>query len=123
MKRAVDIAYRAKGFSEKLHQEGFIRCGDIVRETRERILSLETENYQESVITAILETAEVNPESISEVEILPEGSPGEWCIHVQPEQSWFAVVHYLTGQMRGDRPGNPTVARQRLQPGGTRPNF
>jgi hypothetical protein len=46
MKRAVDIAYRAKGVSEKLRQEGFIRRGDIVRETRERILSLETENYR-----------------------------------------------------------------------------
>ena len=59
MKRAIDIAYRAKGFSEKLHQEGFIRRGDIVRDARERILRLETENYPESVITAVLETAEV----------------------------------------------------------------
>ena len=59
MKRAVDIAYRAKGFSEKLHQEGFIRRGDVVRDTREQNLRLETENYPESVITATLETAEV----------------------------------------------------------------
>jgi hypothetical protein len=44
---------------KKLHQEGFIRRGDIVRDTREQILRLETENYPESVITAILETAEV----------------------------------------------------------------
>jgi hypothetical protein len=59
MKRAVDIAHRAKGFAEKLHQEGFIRRGDIVLDARERILRLETENYPESVITATLETAEV----------------------------------------------------------------
>jgi hypothetical protein len=44
---------------KKLHQEGFIRRGDVVRDTREQILRLETENYPESVITAILETAEV----------------------------------------------------------------
>lgn len=44
---------------KKLHQEGFIRRGDVVRDTREQILRLETENYPESVITAILETVEV----------------------------------------------------------------
>ena len=76
-----------------------------------------------AMLPAFFDQVEVNPESISEVEILPERSPGEWCIHVQPEQSWFAVVHYLTGQMRGDRPGNPTVARQRLQPGEGGPIF
>ena len=59
IKRAIAIAYRARGFAEKLHREGFIRRGDSVRETRERILSLETENYQEFVITSILERAEV----------------------------------------------------------------
>ncbi len=59
MKRAVDIAYRAKGFAEKLHQEGFIRRGDIVKDTIEHILSLETETYPEFVIDSILETAEV----------------------------------------------------------------
>jgi hypothetical protein len=48
-----------KGLLKKLHQEGFIRRGDVVRDTREQILRLETENYPESVITAILETAEV----------------------------------------------------------------
>ena len=58
IKRAVDLAYRAEGFAEKLHEQGFIRRGDIVRDTRERILRLETENSPESVITAILETAE-----------------------------------------------------------------
>jgi len=76
-----------------------------------------------AMLPAFFDQVEVNPESISEVEILPEGSPGEWHIHVQPEQSWFAVVHYLTSQMRGDCPGNLSVARQRLQPGGRRPNF
>jgi hypothetical protein len=59
LKRAIDIAYRARGFDEKLHQEGFLRRGDSVRETRERILSLETETYQEFVIASMLETAEV----------------------------------------------------------------
>ncbi len=59
IKRAIDIAYRAKGFDEQLHQEGFIRRGDVVLDTRERILSLETENYPEFVIASILETAEV----------------------------------------------------------------
>lgn len=59
IKRAIAIAYRARGFAEKLHGEGYIRRGDIVRETRERILSLETENYQEFVLASILETTEV----------------------------------------------------------------
>jgi hypothetical protein len=31
IKRAIDIAYRARGFDEKLHQEGFIRRGHSVR--------------------------------------------------------------------------------------------
>ena len=59
IKRAIAIAYRAKGFAEKLHQEGFSRRGDSVRETRERILSLEKEAYPESVITLILESGEI----------------------------------------------------------------
>jgi hypothetical protein len=58
MKRAVDIAYRAKGFDEQLHREGFIRRGDIVQDTIARILSLETENYPEFVIASIVEAAE-----------------------------------------------------------------
>ncbi len=141
IKRAIDTAYRAKGFAEKLHREGYIRRGDIVREVRERILSLETEQYPAFVITAILETAEVlrrmldkanydsgerkyypmrekgahmelivailraffeqtevNPASISEVEISPAVAPGEWYMHVQPEQSWYAVMNYVAGQ-------------------------
>ena len=143
MKRAVDIAYRAQGFAEKLHQEGFIRRGDVVRDVRERILSLETQDYQAFVITSILETAtvlhrmldkasfdsgerkyypikdmkgaymelitamlrafceqtEVDPESISEVEISPAVAPGEFYIHIQqPEQSWYAVMNYGAGQ-------------------------
>ncbi len=59
IKWAIDTAYRARGFAEKLQREGYIRRGDIVREVRERILSLETEQYPAFVITAILETAEV----------------------------------------------------------------
>jgi hypothetical protein len=54
-----------------------------------------------AMLQAFFDQVEVKPKTMSEVEILPEGSSGDWCIHVQPEQSWFAVVHYLTGQMRG----------------------
>ena len=59
MKRAIAIAYRVNGFAEMLHQEGFIRRGDSVRETREQILRLETEHYPAFVIASMLETAEV----------------------------------------------------------------
>ena len=59
IKRAIDIAYRAKGFDEKLHERGFIRRGDIVHDTIARILSFETEHYPEFVIASIVETAEV----------------------------------------------------------------
>jgi len=59
LKQAIDRAYRAKGFAEKLHQEGFIRRGHSVRDTRERILSLETEHYPAFVRASMLETAEV----------------------------------------------------------------
>ncbi len=59
LKRAIDIAYRAIGFDEKLHQEGFIRRGHIVRDTRERIQSIEAEHYPAFVIASMLETAEV----------------------------------------------------------------
>jgi hypothetical protein len=57
--RAVDIAHRAMGFDAQLREQGFIRRGDVVRDTRERILSLETESYPEFVVASILETAEV----------------------------------------------------------------
>jgi hypothetical protein len=59
MKRAVDIAFRAEGFDEQLREQGFIRRGEIVHDTIERILRLETETYPEFVIDSILETAEV----------------------------------------------------------------
>jgi hypothetical protein len=59
IKRAINIACRANGFAEKLHEEGFIRRGDIVRAVRESILSLETEQYPVFVTASILETAEV----------------------------------------------------------------
>jgi len=42
-----------------LREQGFIRRGDVVRDTRERILSLETKSYPEFVAASILETAEV----------------------------------------------------------------
>jgi len=57
--RAVDIAHWAMGFDEQLREQGFIRRGDVVKDTRERILSLETESYPEFVVASILETAEV----------------------------------------------------------------
>ncbi len=59
MKRAVDIACRAEGFSEQLYEQGFIRRGDVVHDVVKSILSLETETYPEFVIDSILETAEV----------------------------------------------------------------
>ena len=59
IKIAVDIAFRAEGFDEQSREQGFIRRGEIIRDTRERILSLETQNYPEFVIASILETAEV----------------------------------------------------------------
>ena len=57
--RAVAIAHRAMGFDAQLREQGFIRRGDVVRATRERILSLETESSPEFVVASILETAEV----------------------------------------------------------------
>jgi hypothetical protein len=59
IKRAVDIAFRAEGFDEQSREQGFIRQGEIIRDTRERILSLETQDYPEFVVASILETAEV----------------------------------------------------------------
>src|SRR5260370_25006085 len=59
VKQAIAIAYRANGFADKLHREGNTRRGDIVRETRERILSLETEHYPACGLVSILETTEV----------------------------------------------------------------
>lgn len=59
MKRAIDSAFRAEGFSEQLHEQGFIRRGDVVHDVVKSILSLETETYPEFVINSMLETAEV----------------------------------------------------------------
>ena len=59
VKRAVDIAYRAWGLDQKLHQQGFIMCGDVVRDTIERILSLESEPYQGFVVDSIVETTDI----------------------------------------------------------------
>lgn len=59
VKQAVDSAYRAMGLDQKLHQEGFIMRGDVVRDTIERILSLESEPYQEFVRESIVETSEL----------------------------------------------------------------
>jgi hypothetical protein len=58
-RRAVDIAYRAWGLDQKLHQQGFIMRGDVVRDTIERILSLESEPYQGFVVDSIVETADI----------------------------------------------------------------
>lgn len=59
IKRAVDSAFRAEGFSEQLHEQGFIRRGDVVHSVVQSILSIETEQYPAFVIDSILETAEV----------------------------------------------------------------
>ncbi len=59
IKRAVDSAFRAEGFSEQLHEQGFIRRGDVVHSVVKSILSLETDQYPAFVIDSILETAEV----------------------------------------------------------------
>ena len=59
IKIAIDIAFRAEGFSEQLHEQGFIRRGDVVHSVVKSILSLETETYPAFVIDSILETAEV----------------------------------------------------------------
>ena len=59
IKRAVDSAFRAEGFSEQLHEQGFIRRGDVVHSIVQSILSLETETYPEFVVASIFETAEV----------------------------------------------------------------
>jgi len=59
IKKAVDIALRAEWFSEQLHEQGFIRRGDVVHSVVQSILRLETEEYPAFVIDSILETAEV----------------------------------------------------------------
>ena len=59
IKRAIDSAFRAEGFSQQLHEQGFIRRGDVVHRVVASILSLETESYPEFVVATILETAEV----------------------------------------------------------------
>jgi hypothetical protein len=51
-----------------------------------------------AMLRAFFEQTEVNPASISEVEISSAVAPGEWYIHIQPEQSWYAVMHYVAGQ-------------------------
>ena len=59
VKRAVDIAYRAWGLDQQFHQQGLMGQGDIVRDTIERILTLESEPYQSFVIDSIVETSEL----------------------------------------------------------------
>ncbi len=59
MKRAVDSAFRAEGFSEQSREQGFIRRSEIIQDTIKSISSLETQDYPEFVISSILETAEV----------------------------------------------------------------
>jgi hypothetical protein len=59
IKQAIDIAFRAEGFDQQLHEQGFIRRGDVVHSVVQSILSLETEQYPACVIDSMLETAEV----------------------------------------------------------------
>src|SRR5260370_565697 len=58
IKRAIDTAYRARGFAEKLQRDGYIRRGGILREGRERILSLEEEKNPGFVFKTIFEKTE-----------------------------------------------------------------
>lgn len=66
-----------------------------------------------ATLQAFFDQVEVNPESISEVEILPEGSPGEWRIHVQPEQSWFADPSIVDAAIAERRSKDPTASRRK----------
>lgn len=59
IKQAIDIAFRAEGFSEQSREQGFIRRSEIIQDTIKSISSLETQDYPEFVISSILETAEV----------------------------------------------------------------
>jgi len=59
VRRAVAIAYRAWGLDQQFHQQGLIGQGDSVRDTIERILTLESEPYQGFVIDSIVETSEL----------------------------------------------------------------
>ena len=59
VRRAVDSAYRAWGLDQQFHQQGLMRQGDSVRDTIERILTLESEPYQGFVIDSIVETSEL----------------------------------------------------------------
>ena len=59
IKIAIDIAFRAEGFDQQLHEQGFIRRGNVVHSVVQSILSLETQDYPEFVVSSILETAEV----------------------------------------------------------------
>ena len=59
VKRAVAIAYRAWGLDQQFYQQGLMGRGDHVRDTIERILTLESEPYQGFVIDSIVETSEL----------------------------------------------------------------
>ena len=59
VKRAVANAYRAWGLDQQFYQQGLIGQGDSVRDTIERILTLESEPYQGFVIDSIVETSEL----------------------------------------------------------------
>ena len=51
-----------------------------------------------TMLRAFFDQTEIVPESICGIEILPAVAPGEWYIHVQPEQPWYAVMHNAAGQ-------------------------
>jgi len=53
-----------------------------------------------TMVQAFFDQMEIDPEQISEVEMFSGVSPGEWWVHVLPEQSWFAQVYYHAGQWR-----------------------
>src|SRR5260370_2852508 len=59
VRRAVDSAYRAWGLDQQFHQQGLMGQGASVRDTIERILTLEPEPYQTFVIDSIVETSDI----------------------------------------------------------------
>ena len=51
------------------------------------------------LLQVFFEESELDPTSVGEIEIIPSLLPwGEWYLHIQPEQPWFAEVNCHDGQ-------------------------
>lgn len=72
-----------------------------------------------AMLQAFFEQVEIDPASISTVEISTGVQGGEWFIHVQPEQSWFTAMHFLAGNWHVAQleyfPAIPTAQEGRLR--------